>query len=57
MIIVCMYLQVVVENNSGELLDRLSPWATYVVKPPVNEGSAYQQVVWNPPKVTSLSWY
>jgi hypothetical protein len=43
-------LQIVVENDDGALLDRLSPWATYVVKPPVNEGCAYQQVVWHPPQ-------
>jgi hypothetical protein len=44
-------LQVVVETEDGLLLDRLSPWASYVVKPPVNEGCAYQQIVWHPPQV------
>lgn len=44
-------VQIVVETNNGELLDRLSPWANYVVQPPVNEGFAYHQVVWHPPKV------
>ena len=44
-------LQIVIENDdAGVLLDRLSPWATYVVKPPVNEGCTYQQVVWHPPQ-------
>lgn len=43
-------LQIVVEKDDGSLLDRLSPWAPYVVKPPVTEGCAYQQVVWHPPQ-------
>ncbi|EFX66191.1 hypothetical protein DAPPUDRAFT_302911 [Daphnia pulex] len=41
-------IKVVVETEDGLLLDRLSPWAAYVVQPPPNEGCAYQQVVWNP---------
>ncbi|XP_057375752.1 1,4-alpha-glucan-branching enzyme-like [Daphnia carinata] len=43
-------VKVVVEKDDGSLLDRLSPWATYVVQPPANEGCAYQQVVWHPPQ-------
>lgn len=43
-------LKIVVESEDGSLLDRLSPWATYVVKPPVEEGFTYQQVVWHPPQ-------
>jgi len=43
-------IKLVVETNRGKLLDRISPWANYVVKPPVGEGEAYQQVVWNPPE-------
>lgn len=47
-------VQIVVEDNNGAMLDRLSPWANYVVQPPPNEGCAYQQVVWHPPKVFIL---
>ncbi|KZS11883.1 1,4-alpha-glucan-branching enzyme [Daphnia magna] len=43
-------LKIVVESEDGSLLGRLSPWATYVVKPPVEEGFTYQQVVWHPPQ-------
>ncbi|KAK7085626.1 1,4-alpha-glucan branching enzyme, partial [Halocaridina rubra] len=32
------------------MIDRLSPWAAYVVQPPKSEGLAYQQLVWNPPQ-------
>jgi len=47
----------VVETNRGKLLDRISPWANYVVKPPVGEGEAYQQVVWNPPEVCPIYYH
>ena len=35
-------------------MDRISPWATYVVAPPKNEGLAYEHVVWNPEEVNGL---
>jgi len=41
-------VKIVVEKEDGELVDRISPWATYVVAPPKNEGLAYEHVVWNP---------
>lgn len=31
------------------MVDRLSPWAKYVVKPEKDEGLAYHQLFWNPP--------
>ncbi|KAL7631237.1 UNVERIFIED_CONTAM: hypothetical protein RMT77_018462 [Armadillidium vulgare] len=31
-------------------VDRLSPWANYVVAPPKTEGTAYEHRFWNPPK-------
>lgn len=42
-------VKIVVENASGEKLYRLSPWATYVVQPPENEGYVFKQKIWNPP--------
>ncbi|CAG0893600.1 unnamed protein product [Darwinula stevensoni] len=41
---------IVVKTKSGSLEDRISPWATYVVKPPKIEGLAYYWVFWNPPQ-------
>lgn len=43
------YVQVVIRTKSGELVDRLSPWAVYVVQPPRVEGFTYKQRFWNPP--------
>lgn len=43
-------VKIVVENVSGEKLYRLSPWATYVVQPPANEGYVFKQKIWNPPQ-------
>lgn len=44
-------VKVIVRNQSGQLLDRLSPWATYVVQPPkeAGQGVNYKQRIWNPP--------
>lgn len=44
-------IKVIVRTQSNELVDRLSPWATYVVQPPkeANLGINYQQRVWHPP--------
>lgn len=38
-------------NKAGQLVDRLSPWAKYVVQPPkeANQGTNYKQRVWHPP--------
>ncbi|XP_047740965.1 1,4-alpha-glucan-branching enzyme-like [Hyalella azteca] len=43
-------VKVGVTTASGECVDRLSPWASYVCKPPKEEGVAYQHHFWNPPK-------
>nr|CAD7603353.1 unnamed protein product [Timema genevievae] len=40
---------IVIRTQTGELVDRLSPWAVYVVQPPRSEGFTYRQKVWNPP--------
>lgn len=44
----CIIFQIVVLTKSGEELERLSPWATYVVQPPENEGYVFKQRAWNP---------
>nr|XP_023024879.1 1,4-alpha-glucan-branching enzyme [Leptinotarsa decemlineata] len=43
-------IKVVVENHEGCKLDRLSPFAKYVVEPPKSEGTIYKQKFWNPPQ-------
>lgn len=44
-------VKVIIRTQSGQLVDRLSPWATYVWQPPkeANQGTNYKQIVWNPP--------
>lgn len=41
----------IVRTQSGQLVDRLSPWATYVKQPPkeANQGVNYKQYLWSPP--------
>lgn len=43
-------VKVIIRNKAGHLIDRLSPWAKYVVQPPkeANQGTNYKQYVWNP---------
>lgn len=45
-------IKVIIRNESGQLLDRLSPWAKYVKQPPKesNQGVNFKQFVWNPPE-------
>lgn len=40
-------LKIVILTKSGEMVDRLCPWATYVVQPVDN--FVYDHVFWNPP--------
>lgn len=42
-------IKVIVRKGDGQLVDRLSPWAKYVVKPPRELGVNYQQRVYHPP--------
>ncbi|XP_015602286.1 1,4-alpha-glucan-branching enzyme [Cephus cinctus] len=43
-------VKVIVKNHNGELLERLSPWATYVTQPPNrSEGTTFKQRIWHPP--------
>lgn len=48
-------VKIIVRTQSGELVDRLSPWATYVVQPPkeANQGTNYKQYIWHPPGHTN----
>ncbi|XP_037888240.1 1,4-alpha-glucan-branching enzyme [Glossina fuscipes] len=43
-------IKIIVRNEKGELLDRLSPWAVYVKQPPkeANLGVNFKQLVWHP---------
>ena len=44
-------VKVIVRNNKGQLVERLSPWANYVVQPAdLTFGSNYKQCIWNPPQ-------
>ncbi|XP_014246618.1 1,4-alpha-glucan-branching enzyme [Cimex lectularius] len=43
-------LKICVQTKTGNLENRLSPWATYVVKPPKEEGLTYKHLFWNPPE-------
>jgi 1,4-alpha-glucan branching enzyme len=44
-------VKVIVRNNKGQLVERLSPWASYVVQPTdLAYGTNYKQKIWNPPQ-------
>ncbi|KAK9503231.1 hypothetical protein O3M35_011847 [Rhynocoris fuscipes] len=42
-------IKIAVKTSNEVIVDRISPWATYVVKPPKNEGLTYKHLLWNPP--------
>lgn len=46
-------IKIIVCNQNGELLDRLSPWATYVKQssPLISQDVNYKQYVWSPPVI------
>jgi len=44
-----LYLQLIVVDSQGEQLDRMSPWAQYVVSP--EKSIVFEQKLWNPPQV------
>lgn len=46
-------IKIIIRTQSGELVDRLSPWAKYVRQPPksANQGSNFKQYFWNPQEV------
>ncbi|KAK8752209.1 hypothetical protein OTU49_012502 [Cherax quadricarinatus] len=39
------------------MVDRLCPWASYVVQPPKTEGLAYHHHFWNPPPEESMKHF
>ncbi|GAB1608398.1 1,4-alpha-glucan-branching enzyme-like [Argonauta hians] len=39
-------IKLVIETGQGEFVDRLSPWATYVVR---DKDPVFDQLLWNPP--------
>lgn len=43
-------IKIIVENDRGELFERLSPWAHYVTQPEnqITEGTTYKQRVYHP---------
>lgn len=41
-------IKLVIRTKSGELVDRLSPWAKFVTQP--DDTKAYDQVFWSPPQ-------
>ncbi|XP_048728649.2 1,4-alpha-glucan-branching enzyme-like [Ostrea edulis] len=41
-------IKLVIKTKSGELVDRLCPWASYVTQP--DSTKAYDQVFWDPPQ-------
>ncbi|KAL1131894.1 hypothetical protein AAG570_011505 [Ranatra chinensis] len=42
-------IKICVQTRNGDMVDRISPWATYAVKPGPNQGQAYKHLFWNPP--------
>lgn len=44
-------VKIIVQSQSGELLERLSPWATYVTQNQA-EGVTYKQRLWHPENVS-----
>ncbi|KAG7207119.1 hypothetical protein KM043_000994 [Ampulex compressa] len=43
-------VKIIVRDGNNELLERLSPWATYVTQPENKaEGTTYKQRIWHPP--------
>ena len=49
-----LYLQLIVVDSKGQHLDRMSPWAQYVVSP--EKSIVYEQQLWNPPQVSRLCY-
>ncbi|XP_063971944.1 1,4-alpha-glucan-branching enzyme [Diachasmimorpha longicaudata] len=50
-------VKIIVEDGSGQLLERLSPWATYVTAPQhKNEGTNYKQRLWHPEPQNLYKW-
>jgi len=48
-------VKIIIKNHNNELLERLSPWANYVVQPPKSEGTTFKQRIWHPENVYRYS--
>ncbi|PAA81261.1 hypothetical protein BOX15_Mlig003792g2, partial [Macrostomum lignano] len=50
-------IKLLIIGPQGQRLDRLSPWAPYVTRPPKGapSGTVYEQRLWNPPKPYKLN--
>lgn len=48
-------VKIIIKNHNNELLERLSPWANYVVQPPKSEGTTFKQRIWHPESVYRYS--
>ena len=46
-------VKLLVKSKDGQLLDRICPWATYVVQP--QDSVVYDHVFWNPPQTVPVS--
>ncbi|XP_074106688.1 1,4-alpha-glucan-branching enzyme [Cotesia typhae] len=51
-------IKIIVENDRGELFERLSPWAHYVTQPEnqITEGTTYKQRVYHPNADKVYKW-
>lgn len=43
------HIKIIIATKTGELVDRLSPWAVHVKKPAEESCTSYDQLFWNPP--------
>ncbi|TRY80465.1 hypothetical protein TCAL_10489 [Tigriopus californicus] len=43
-------IKLAIKSQTGEVVDRLDPWATFVCPPPKGSGYIYNHHFWNPPK-------
>ena len=42
-------IKLIIEDEHGNIFERLSPWATYVTPPSnLSEGTNFKQRIWNP---------
>lgn len=43
-------VKLIIKTQQGEYVERISPWATYVVEPSKeDDNKVYKQLVWHPP--------
>lgn len=51
-------VKIIIKDHNNELLERLSPWATYVTQPAdKSEGTTYRHHIWHPPPENVLNNY